>query len=377
MARRRASYVAWAATLHYRHATMTAAAIPAAWYSDAAQAEREQRAVFRRTWQIGALAHEVAEPGSYATTAVGGVPVVVTRDGEGQLHALLNVCPHRAMLVASGSGSAKLLQCPNHAWTFGLDGRFRHAPRADREPAFCADGLDLRRAAVHEWGPFVLVNLDAAAEPPLRELDVMRASIEGEGLDLDDLVLTGPVYDWDIGANWKIVCENYLECYHCAVVHPDFSKVFDVSAERYALKPDGDLLSAATPVKATSKVEAQQAILRTEAGPVAGSHWHLLFPATTINIYPGEGAVEATWYWPIDAATTGGKTAVFLPRGTSEEYARQITELSLKVGEEDNALCEAMHRGMASGAVDGARLMEVSEELLVRFQARVRELVAA
>jgi choline monooxygenase len=350
-------------------------ALPAAWYSDAAQAEREQRAIFRRTWQIGVLGHEVAEPGSYATTEVGGVPVVVTRDGDGALHALLNVCSHRAMLLASGSGTAKLLQCPNHAWTFHLDGRFRHAPRADREPAFCTDGLDLRLAAVHEWGPFVLVNLDAGAAPPARELGVVRASIDGEGLDLDDLVLTGPVYDWDIAANWKIVCENYLECYHCAVVHPDFSKVFDVSAQRYALRPDGDLLSAATPVRATQKAEAQQAILRTQDGPVAGSHWHLLFPATTINIYPGEGAVEATWYWPIDAHTTGGRTAVFLPRGTSDTYAKQITELSLQVGEEDNALCAAMHRGMASGAIERATLMEASEQLLVSFQRRVRALL--
>jgi phenylpropionate dioxygenase-like ring-hydroxylating dioxygenase large terminal subunit len=124
-------------------------------------------------------------------------------------------------------------------------------------------------------------------------------------------------------------------------------------------------------------VDAQQAILRTEDGPVGGSHWHLLFPATTINIYPGEGAVEATWYWPVDARTTRGRTAVFLPRGVSEEYAAQVTELSLKVGEEDNALCEAMHRGMASGAIERARLMEVNEELLVRFQGRVRELVGA
>jgi choline monooxygenase len=281
------------------------------------------------------------------------------------------------MILASGAGRAKLLQCPNHAWTFGLDGKFRNAPRADREPRFCADGLDLRRAAVHEWGPFVLVNLDDDAEPPLRELDVMSRSIAGIGIDMDKLVLTGPVYDWDIKANWKIVCENYLECYHCAVVHPDFSKVFDVSAERYALKPDGDLLSAATPVKETQRVAAQQAVLATQAGPVEGSLWHLLFPSTTINIYPGEGCFEATWYWPIDAHTTGGRTAVFLHEGTSSEYAEQVTALSLQVGNEDNELCERMHRGMASGAIEHASLMQSSEQLLVRFQARVRELLGA
>lgn len=353
-------------------------ALPATWYSDAAQARREQRAIFRRTWQIGALAHELAAPGSYATADIGGVPVVMTRDLDGQLHAFNNVCPHRAMILASGSGRAKVLQCPNHAWTFTLGGRLRNAPRSERQPGgFCADGLGLTRAAVHEWGPFVLVNLHAAALAPLRELDAMCASIAGAGLDLDAVALTGPVYEWDIAANWKIVCENYLECYHCAVVHPDFAKVFDVSADRYALQPDGDLLSAATPVKDTRKVAEQQAVLRTDRGPVAGSHWHLLFPAMTINIYPGEGAVEATWYWPVDADTTRGRTAVFLPPGTSPEYATQITELSLQVGEEDNRLCEQMHRGMASGAIERATLLEADEQLLVRFQQRVRELLEA
>jgi hypothetical protein len=79
--------------------------------------------------------------------------------------------------------------------------------------------------------------------------------------------------------------------------------------------------------------------------------------------------------WPIDAHTTRGRTAVFLPPGASPEYAEQVTALSLQVGEEDNRLCEQMHRGMASGAIERATLMEVNEALLVAFQRRVRQLV--
>ncbi|HET6505870.1 MAG TPA: aromatic ring-hydroxylating dioxygenase subunit alpha [Baekduia sp.] len=353
-----------------RHAALDAIA-----YSDPARSRAEIATIFRTTWQVAVLARDVARPGSYATAEIGGMPVVLTRDRDGVLRGFRNVCPHRAMILADGTGPAKLLQCPNHAWTFTLQGRLRHAPRADREPSFRADGLDLRPVAVREWGPLVLVNVDADAAPPTAELDAMGASIAAAGMDLDGLVPVGPVYDWDIAANWKIVCENYLECYHCAVVHPSFSKVFDVSADRYALAPAGDLLSATAPVKDTRKLDEQQAVLATRSGPVEESLWHLLFPAMTINIYPGEGAFEATWYWPVDAHTTRGRTAVFLPEGATEEYARQVTELSLRVGEEDNALCEAMHRGMASGAIERGRLMEDSEALLVRFQRRVRELM--
>lgn len=350
-------------------------ALDAAHYADPTRARAEIHTIFRTTWQVAALSQTLATPGRYATAEIGGMPVVLTRDLDGELHGFRNVCPHRAMILAAGEGSAKLLQCPNHAWTFTLKGELRHATRADREPSFCRDGLDLQPVAVCEWGPLVLVNVDADAPPPTAELDAMGASIAAAGMDLDALVGVGPVYDWDIKANWKIVCENYLECYHCAVVHPSFSKVFDVSADRYALAPAGDLLSATAPVKETRKVEEQQAVLTTQAGPVRDSLWHLLFPAMTINIYPGEGALEATWYWPMDEGTTAGRTAVFLPEGASEEYARQVTELSLQVGEEDNALCEAMQRGMASGAIERGRLMEDSEELLVRFQRRVRDLM--
>jgi len=351
-------------------------ALPASWYADEAQAERERREIFRRTWQLAGLAGDVSDPGSYLTADIGGVPVVVTRDQDGVLHGLVNVCPHRGMIIAAGTGSAKLLQCPNHAWSFGLDGRLRAAPRSDMEPRFACEGLDLRPVAVCQWGPFVLANLDAAASPPTAELVRMRESIEQYGLDFDALVPHAAPVDWEIAANWKIVCENYLECYHCAVVHPGFSQVFDVRGDRFALEDRGELLSAFGPVRATRDPQRQQAILDTR-GPVADSHWHLLFPAMTINVYPGAGAVEATWYWPHDAHRTGGRTVVLLAPDASPAYARQVLDLSLQVCEEDNVLCEGLHRGLTCGALERPALMEVNERLVVRFQELVRGYLSA
>ena len=178
--------------------------IPATWYSDAAQAEREQRAIFRTTWQIGALASELAENGSYVTVEVGGFPVVITRDNQGKLNALLNVCPHRAMILASGAGKAKLLQCPNHAWTFGLDGAFRNAPRADREPGFCADGLDLHRRvaqAAPRWlapGGHVLIETSERQAPRTAQL-LAAAGLVTRVVTDDELDGTVVVATWPEG----------------------------------------------------------------------------------------------------------------------------------------------------------------------------------
>ena len=90
----------------------------------------------RRTWQYAGPAELVAEPGSYLATRVGHAPVVIVRDEDGELRGFVNVCRHRAHLVATGHGKRKALQCPYHAWTYGLDGCLRKAPRSDREPGF-------------------------------------------------------------------------------------------------------------------------------------------------------------------------------------------------------------------------------------------------
>ena len=83
----------------------------------------------------------VSEPGEFATCHAGLVPIVVVRDHDGRLNGFVNICRHRATEVAQGRGKRETLQCPYHAWTYGLDGGLRAAPRSDREPGFDAAEL--------------------------------------------------------------------------------------------------------------------------------------------------------------------------------------------------------------------------------------------
>jgi choline monooxygenase len=109
---------------------------------------REQERIFARTWQYAGRVDELAERGSYLAASLGDVPLLVTRDREGELRAFLNVCRHRGSVLVDGSGRRETVQCRYHAWTYGLDGRLRKAPRAERERGFEPDELGLVPASV-------------------------------------------------------------------------------------------------------------------------------------------------------------------------------------------------------------------------------------
>ena len=118
--------------------------LPATWYTDPAIVELERERIFRWHWQYVGRTAQVSEVGDYFTSLTGGdLPVVIVRSEDG-LQAFVNVCRHRRHEVMSGAGNRRALQCPYHAWTYGLDGRLRSAPRSEREEGFDKeDFLDL------------------------------------------------------------------------------------------------------------------------------------------------------------------------------------------------------------------------------------------
>ena len=211
--------------------------LPWSWYADPEILRREGERIFARTWQYVGHSGEVAAASSFFASLAGQIPVVVTRARDGVLRAFVNVCRHRGHVVASGSGRRESLQCPYHAWTYGLDGALRAAPRSDREPGFELDGLGLCEIQVETWGPLVFVNPDLDA-PPLSDALGDVPERLAEILDIDSLEFRFRT-EFEVASNWKIACENFLECYHCAVAHPAFSAVVDVSPDAYRLESSG------------------------------------------------------------------------------------------------------------------------------------------
>ncbi len=195
--------------------------LPFSWYTDEEQLRRERATIFARAWQYAGRSEDIAQPGSYLTTDAAGIPVLVTRDDDGELRAFINVCRHRGAVLAEGCETRSSIQCHYHAWTYGLDGALRAAPRADREPGFDRSDWSLLPASVATWGPFLFVNPDPQARPLAEQLGALP-EILARDLDVDNLVFHSRV-EFGADANWKVVAENFLECYHCATAHPAFS----------------------------------------------------------------------------------------------------------------------------------------------------------
>src|SRR5687767_10034340 len=184
--------------------------LPYSWYADPAMAVAERDRIFRRSWQYAGHTGELDGPGSMFPTQVGGLPVVVVLDREGELRAFLNVCRHRGTVLVNEPQARGTIQCPYHAWTYGLDGALRGAPRSKDEPGFETEELGLVPVQVDTWGPFVFANPDPEAASLAEALCDLPAVVAENGFDVDALAFHTRVA-YEIRANWKIAIENYLE----------------------------------------------------------------------------------------------------------------------------------------------------------------------
>ena len=343
--------------------------LPADWYSDPEIWRREREQVFRRTWQYAGPTAWVEETGEYFACFAGHVPVVVVRDEAGALRAFVNVCRHRGHLVAQGRGRRQTLQCPYHAWTFGLDGCLKNAPRSEREPGFDKDLFPLLPAAVDTWGPFVFVNPDPEATPLAETLGGLPEAVERAGLDLARVAFRER-QEWVIPANWKVVVENFLECYHCPVAHPSFSDLIDVDPDAYRLTSEGLYSSQVAPVR-DAVAQSPDGAPYDPRGEVRESQFHYLWPTFTFNVLPGPPNVTALLFQPDGIGKTLGVTDYFFAPDADEKLVEEMIAFGNVVGQEDNDLVASVQRGLDSGMVPQGRLLLSSEHLIQHFQKLV------
>ena len=335
--------------------------IPYDWYLDPSVARLEQDRIFRRTWQYAGHLGELAEPGSFVTSRAGTVPVVTVRGRDNELRAFVNVCRHRGYLLCDGAGKRETLQCPYHAWTYDLDGSLRSAPRSETEPGFERDGLGLVPMLVDTWGPFVFVNPDPAGCTLEEHLGALPGLVAEGGIDVDALVFYQRS-EGEYEANWKVCVENYLECYHCALAHPSFSKAIDVAPGTYTMEEHPTFSSQFGPPKNGGGG------IYDAKGEVGRAQFHLLFPSTTINIMPGLGNLSIGPVIPLGAERAHRFLDYFFLPDTDEQWIADFLELDTQVGVEDRVLVERVQVGMRSGLVTEGTLMPVSERLIVHFE---------
>jgi glycine betaine catabolism A len=214
--------------------------LPGSYYVDENIFALEQQRIFEQMWICAVRSADLSSAGEFKTVQVGRESVLVTRDREGAVHAFFNVCRHRgAKLCTEDSGQVKrAFQCVYHAWTYGLDGKLLAAPNLTKMPDIDRVEFGLARVAVREWLGYVWVCL--ADDPPSFDDTVLRAVEERLG-DLESIqrygvenLSVGRRIVYDVKANWKLIIENFMECYHCATIHPELTEVLPEFADGYA-----------------------------------------------------------------------------------------------------------------------------------------------
>jgi len=214
--------------------------LPGRSYTDPAVFDAEQERIFEAMWFCAARSSDVGAPGAFKTVQVGRESVLVTRNRRGEARAFFNVCRHRgAKLCTEESGEARrAFQCPYHAWTYDFDGKLVAAPNLTKMPDIDRVDYGLRTIAVREWLGYVWVCL--ADEPPSFDETVRGAVVERlgdleslENYQIEDLAV-GRRIVYDVKANWKLIIENFMECYHCATIHPELTEVLPEFADGYA-----------------------------------------------------------------------------------------------------------------------------------------------
>ena len=198
--------------------------LPRTAYVDPAVFAWEQRHFFGGGWMCVGRSDQVAEPGGQRAEAVGEGGVLLVRDEHGVLRAFANTCRHRGheLLPCGTATQQKVIICPYHSWTYGLDGGLRAAAGFKNQPGFVARLWGLNELPVAEWHGLVFVDGSATAPPLADSLATLEDVIAR--YELERLVVAGQ-HDDETTANWKILTENYHECYHCPVIHPELCRV--------------------------------------------------------------------------------------------------------------------------------------------------------
>ena len=189
---------------------LSAKTLPQKYFVSPKVFEDEQEEIFSKHWVLVGHQSEISETGDHFVRTVAGESLIIVREKNNGVRGFYNVCRHRGTrLCEEERGHAAAIQCPYHAWTYGLDGRLIGAPHMDEVRGFDRDEYSLYPVKVGVWEGFIFVNLsnDAMA------LDEWLAPFAGKFSDWNlSQLRSAKRVEYEVKANWKLMFENYAEC---------------------------------------------------------------------------------------------------------------------------------------------------------------------
>jgi len=325
--------------------------LPAAVYTSAEVLATEQSGLFARTWLCAGREADLPGAGDFLTRDIAGDSILLVRGADGRVRGFYNVCRHRGSRLvdaASGTGLQRIL-CPYHAWSYRLDGTLAQLPGAD---AATRDTLGLSPVQVGTRDGFVFVNLDEAAPPLALQLE-----------DLPDLarfrlpeLRAGWRRSYEVQANWKLVVENYSECYHCPGAHPQLARLSDLISRSARPMETGRCFNGG-PMQLKDGVETMSLSGRRTVPVIPGLsaddhryvYYYVIYPNLLLSPHPDYVLTHTAW--PLATDRTRVDCELLF---TQEALARpgfdpaDMANFWDITNRQDWALCERAQAGAAS-----------------------------
>lgn len=353
--------------------------LPREYFASRAIFDAERERIFHRSWLLVGHVSELAEAGSYFLYEIDNESVIVLRDREGTVRAFHNHCRHRgSRLCREASGTlGTSIQCPYHAWTYGLDGALRAVPTMTDVAGFDPADYPLHAVALELWHGFVFLNL---ARRPTAFADALPALIgKFAHRDASDHVSVHRE-TYDVEANWKLIFHNFSECYHCPTVHPQLNALTPFRNTENDLD-EGPVLGGPMWMK---NPEGSMTIggQRCAAPPASLSaeergrvYYYTVFPSAFVSFHPDyvlvhrayalaidRTRVVCDWYFPRAAAAAPGFDAT---------PAVEFWDITNR---QDWLLCENAHRGVSSIAWEPGPYSELESQLAAFDRHYLREM---
>lgn len=318
--------------------------LPAAAYTGRDIFDWEQRRLFAGAWACLGRADEVRGEASQRAVTVGGIGVLLTFAADG-VRAFANVCRHRGheLLPDGGAAERAAVVCPYHGWVYRLDGGLTTAAAMRGVAGFDPARYGLVELPAVTWQGWLFVNAAGGAAPfpeYLGELAGLLSPYRTAELRL------GARHDYRVAANWKVIVENYQECYHCPQIHPELCRVSPpTSGDNWELP--GAWVGGSMELREhaeTMSIDGRGSGVFIEGAPRRTVRYVALFPNLLVSAHPDY--VMTHRLWPVEPGVTEVECRWYFPPGAADPaYAVDFWDLTNR---QDWQACESVQRGLAS-----------------------------
>jgi Rieske 2Fe-2S family protein len=256
---------------------------------------REQQEIFARQWLLIGHRSQLKKSGDFFLATIAGESLIVIRDQESEVRAFYNVCRHRgSILKEAACGHSSAIQCPYHAWTYGLDGRLIGAPHMDEVSGFEKANYSLKAVNLEIWEGFIFVSLGRNLE----SLEKWFAPLKGKFSAWNMSVLQpAQRIEYDVRANWKLIFENYSECYHCPGVHPQLQKISPYDSAENDLR-EGPFLGGFMKINSGKSLTMSGNVCAAFVGQIENLQqvfYYSIFPNMLLSLHPEYVMVHQLW----------------------------------------------------------------------------------